>query len=249
MVLDGREGRRPRQIAQAACDDPDPAVAAAAIAVLRGWVAREDGTESLDLLSRVALDANRDDRVRLAALDALSELPADIVRPLLQQMPASLRPEAHPVVALDTVDDPLAMSDWITAHRRAPLSALHAAVVRIREREQADPPAPIRQAWVTARGSAHAALAARDSRVALYDLRESFDTATHPLPPDFLTAMTAIGDATCLDAVAHAWSASPDEVWWRGQLCDVAAAILKRDKLTGRHATVKRLKAKYPGFA
>ena len=75
-ALEGREEARARQIARAACDDTDPDVAIAAIAVLRGWVARESGTEVLDVLSGVALDPRREAGVRLAALDALSELPA-----------------------------------------------------------------------------------------------------------------------------------------------------------------------------
>ena len=87
-----------------------------------------------------------------------------------------------------------------------------------------------------ARGAVHAALARRGSRVALYDLREAFDGAQTPLPLDFLTAVTAIGDASCLEPMARAWStAPPGEAWWRDRLADAAADIVSRLSLTGRN--------------
>lgn len=247
-ALEGREETRARQIARAACDDTDPAVVIAAIAVLRVWVARESGTEVLDALSGIALDPHRDSGVRLAALDALAELPPDIVRPLLQGMPSSLRPDPNAADALDAIDDPLAMSAWIADHREAPLSSLHEAVARIREQEQQDPPTRIREAWIIARGAAHAALADRGSRVALYDLRESFDSAKTPLPLDFLSAMSTLGDATCLEPLARAWFATPTDSWWRERLREAAADVIARGKLTGRHQALKRVRAKYPDF-
>ena len=137
---------------------------------------------------------------------------------------------------------------WIADHRDAPLSALHEAVVRIRGQDLDGLPTQIRQAWTVARGAAHAALAERGSRVALYDLRESFDSARTPLPLDFLSAMSTLGDATCMEPLARAWSAAPDDTWWRDRLRETAADIMKRDKLTGRHPAIKRLRAKYPDF-
>ena len=244
-ALEGREEARARQIARAACDDTDSDVAIAAIAVLRGWVSHESGTEVLDVLSGIALDPRREGVVRLAALDALSEFPADIVRPLLQRMPASLKSDGSVGEALD---NPLAMSEWIAGHRDAPLSALHEAIVRSRSQDQDGLPTHIRQAWTVARGAAHAALAERGSRVALYDLRESFDAARTPLPLDFLSAMSALGDVTCMEALARAWSAAPEDTWWRDRLRETAADILKRDKLTGRHPAIKRLRSRYPDF-
>jgi hypothetical protein len=84
--------------------------------------------------------------------------------------------------------------------------------------------------------------------VALYDLRESFDAAQSPLPLDFLFAVRTLGDASCLEPLARAWTASPREEWWRSRLAEAAAEIITRDKLTGRSAVVKRLRAKYAGF-
>jgi hypothetical protein len=84
--------------------------------------------------------------------------------------------------------------------------------------------------------------------VALYDLREAFDTATGPLAPDFLVAITAIGDESCLEPMARAWAAATGEAWWRDRLADAAADIMRRARLNGRSVVVKRLRTKWPGF-
>jgi hypothetical protein len=85
--------------------------------------------------------------------------------------------------------------------------------------------------------------------VGLYDLRETFDAATVPLPLDYLTAISMIGDATCVEALARAWAAAPvSEVWWRERLADTASTIAARLKLTKRHAVMKRVRTKWPGF-
>lgn len=201
------------------------------------------------MLSGIALDGTRDARVRLAALDALSELPRHVVQPVLEQASAALRaaPDISPAGTAG-MDDPLAAREWVTTHRTAPLSTLHDLVMHTRERERREPAARARQSWLIARGAVYAALARRGSRVALYDLRESFDAAQEPLPLDFLAAMSALGDDTCLAPLARAWAAAPGETWWRNRLRDAAREIVKREKLTGRHAAVKRVRAKWPGF-
>ena len=71
---------------------------------------------------------------------------------------------------------------------------------------------------------------------------------TRPLPGDFLTAVAAVGDGSCLEPMARAWAATPGEEWWRGRLAEAAVDILRREKLTGRSAAVKRVRAKWPGF-
>ena len=57
------------------------------------------------------------------------------------------------------------------------------------------------------RGALHQALAARDSRLALYDLRDSL-LEPDRLPVAFLAALEDIGDATCLETLAAAYDAS-----------------------------------------
>jgi hypothetical protein len=248
-ALEGSDEARLLDIARPAAGDTDSAVAIAAIGVLRGWVMRERGTEILDLLSRIALEVSRDAAVRLAALDALSELPPRIVQPLLQQAAPSLPPGPDAASPAQAPDDPLAAAEWIGARVDAPLSILHDVVIHIRDRERREASARARQRWMLARGTAHAALARRGSRVALYDLRESFDSAQEPLPLDFLAAVTTLGDESSLESLARAWAAAaPRERWWRDRLRDAAADIVKRERLTGRHAIIKRIRSKYSGF-
>jgi hypothetical protein len=128
------------------------------------------------------------------------------------------------------------------------LSEVHRLIVRLRELEQEEPSEPRREQWIRARGAAHALLAARRSTVAVYDLREAFATASRPLPADFLTAVALVGDASCLEPMARAWTAATGETWWRGRLTEAAADIGRRENLTGRSAIVKRVRAKWPGF-
>lgn len=215
---------------------PDAQIAA--IAVLRGWLTREPGTRILDALTQVAVDESHAPRLRRASLDALSTLPARVVAPILEQ--AALVPPAPP-------SDPSTVLAWLREHEEAPLSELHALISLARERERSSEPAD-RGAWLSARGAVHAALARRGSTVARYDLRETFDAATAPLPIDFLSAVTAIGDATCLEPMARAWTAAGGDTWWRERLAGAAADIMHRTRLSGRSAVVKRLRLKTPGF-
>lgn len=240
-VLEGFDDTRAIALALAALQDLDADVALAAIGVLRGWLTREDGTQALDAITAAALDKRRDGSVRLAALDALSELPADLVAPVRERAPvdAGVRP---------ALDDPAALGAWLEEHgATAPFSALHAAVAAAREREQTEP-ASRRDEWTRMRGAVHLALAHRGSRVALYDLREAFDVARQPLPADFLAAAARVGDVSCLEPMARAWAGARGEPWWRSRLMESASDIVSRLRLTGRHATLKRLRDKWPGF-
>jgi hypothetical protein len=240
-ALDGSTEARVRDAAVSAL--ADDSVAPAAIATLRPWVMRGDGIGVLEALTTLALDAARPPDVRLAALDAVSQLPGDVVQPLMAAAPVS--PAA---AAIGAADDPLAAREWLDAHPAAPLSVLHDFVVEARERERHEPTARRRDDWRVTRGAAHAALARRGSRVALYDLKETFDAAGGPLPLDYLAAVTAIGDASCLEPMARAWAATPKDAWWRDRLTDAAAEIMRRHKLSGRSAAVRRIRTKFNGF-
>ncbi|MGE0443985.1 MAG: hypothetical protein AB7P99_02055 [Vicinamibacterales bacterium] len=221
----------------------DDGVAPAAIATLRPWLIRDDGVTVLEALTALALDVTRPADLRLAALDALSQLPADIVQPLRAAAPVPGGTEAN------VPGDPLELREWLGGQAGAPLSVLHDVVVEARERERREPSARRREHWLVTRGTAHAILARRGSRVALYDLKETFDAATGPLPIDFLAAITAIGDASCLEPMARAWAAAaPAERWWRDRLADAAADIMHRTRLSGRSAVVRRIRAKFSGF-
>jgi hypothetical protein len=48
--------------------------------------------------------------------------------------------------------------------------------------------------------------------------------------------------------MARAWTATAGEGWWQAHLTEAAASIMRREKLTGRSAAVKRIRARWPGF-
>jgi HEAT repeat protein len=241
-ALEGLDDVRAIDVAFDALRDGDIDVVIAALGVLRRWVAEETGTRLLDAITAITVDRSRDARVRIAALAALSELPEHLVRPIRDQAPP-------PESAGPSLDDPLAVREWIQAYgASATLNTLHELVTRAREREQAESSSRLRSEWLQARGRAHQALAKRDSRVAMYDLRETFEAATSALPQSFLSAAAAIGDASCLEPLARAWAAGGKDLDWNHQLSTTAATIMRREKLTGRSAAVKKLRANFEGF-
>jgi hypothetical protein len=256
-VLEGIDDERVGAVGRAALSIPDTSVTIAALRLLRGWVTREQGVRTLDAVTAIAMDETRDNSVRRAALDALSELPQELVAPVLEairgqggsgQEGKGAREEGQGETG-PAAEDPRAIREWLgTGGAKAPLSSIHDLIARLREHERAEPESRRREEWLFARGAAHATLAQRQSRVALYDLREAFDTAGGPLPLDFLTAVTTIGDASCLEPMARAWAAAPQDLWWRDRLGDAARAVMHRAQLTARHAVVKRIRAKWMGF-
>ena len=132
--------------------------------------------------------------------------------------------------------------------RPASLAALHTLLQRLREREASEPGSR-RAEWTGARGAAHAALAARGSRIALYDLRETLEAATEPLPAEFLTALADIGDETCLEGIAAAYVKARSKRgndWWRNTLADAFRAIVGREKITRRNAVMKKIEKRWP---
>jgi hypothetical protein len=241
-ALEGLDDVRAIDVAFDALRDGDVDVVIAALGVLRGWVAEETGTRLLDAVTAITVDRSRDARVRVAALAALSELPEHLVRPIRDQAPP-------PESAGPSLEDPAAVREWIQAYGAgATLSTLHELVTRTREREHAESSSRLRSEWLQARGRAHQALARRESLVALYDLRETFESATTALPQSFLSTASAIGDASCLEPLARAWAAGGRDLNWKHQLSTTAATIMRREKLTGRTAAIKKLRANFPGF-
>lgn len=129
-----------------------------------------------------------------------------------------------------------------------PLNTLHQLITAIRSREGEEEPGPARQAWLTARGRVHEVLATRQSRVALYDLRETLEQAADPVPLGFLAALKAVGDRSCLEplASAHCRWEGPPQAWWRAALALAFRDILRRERLSRRHAVVRRVLARHP---
>lgn len=247
----------------------DPAIAASASGVARVHLRGAHGAASVDRLATVLLDRTRHEQVRLAALRALRDLERSAIAPILTSLAddpnATIRTEAALTSrgASGGLDDPAAMltraaegalPDAADALRHAlsrsgdsaPLQVLLKIVERVREREGAEH-AAARDGWRTARAAAHVALASRGSRLALYDLRESLETAAAPLPVEFLAALSLIGDASCVEAIAAAHAKTKD-AWWRHHLADAFYTIVTRERLTSRHAIMKRIAKRSPGL-
>jgi HEAT repeat protein len=255
-----------------AIDDPDPAVASAATSAARVFLRGPRGAAVVDRLTRAVLDSEREEGVRLEALRALADLERRTIAPLLdalQHDPSEAMQAATKLSsALDPVevvrraadrglpDDPEELADALTrAGASVALPLLLRVIERVREREASEPAS--REAWIQVRARAHVTLAARGSRIALYDLRESIEAAASPLPVEFLSALSTAGDTSCLEAVAAAYARSmPTEgstiapgrkgdVWWRNHLVDVFRIIVDREQLTRRHAVVKKIEKRW----
>lgn len=261
-----------RAIAPALALLDDEGLALPAAGVLRRALDSPRGDEVLDRLAAVALDPQRPERARLAALDALQGLPPKTIAPIWRRLKEDARPairaavagtgpvlEMEPDSALEAAasgslpEDPEALKRWLKAASASlPLPVLHRLIEGLRAREAAAPAE--RAAWMTARAAVHLALAARGSRVALYDLREAIEHEP-TVPVEMLAALGQIGDASCLEpiAAAYARASAPagDGVssWWRQHLGGAFRTIAGREKLNERHAVVRRIRARWPDAA
>jgi hypothetical protein len=265
-TLEAIGDRRALPVARRAIDAGGD-VALAAAGVLRALLtSRHESTaaESLDALIAVALNGSSERRLRLAALDALQDMPDGVKTRVARAVEATsdralgraakmsdsdaARTEASWTDALDgrLPDDPGILRDAISSKgAAAPLNSLRKLVDAVREREMKVADAE-RERWRELRGSIHQALALRGSRVALYDLRESVEGTQGALPVSFLAALHVLGDASCLEPIAGAWRrAQPGGERWRHQLGVAFRAIAKREKITKRHAAAKRFPVEF----
>jgi hypothetical protein len=268
-VLEPIGDARSLEPARRALKGVDPEVAIGAAQVLRGLLdAREPGvaTGALDALVTAALDAEAPRHVRRAAFDMLRDLPeevrAGVAGVLGPEEEATAEEEPAPESPRQAVK-----SAWTAAidgrlpdragelrqavqtrAATAPLTSLQKLVDALRAREGADPSQAAD--WRALRGSVHQALAARGSRVALYDLKESLSQTESPLPVSFLSAVRTVGDSSCLEPLAQAYArAAAQEEWWRQQLASAFREVMTREKLTRRSAAVKRALTRWPGAA
>ena len=212
---------------------------------------------ALDALVATALDRGAERRVRVAAFDALSELPPAVREPIAEALrddpDRALHQQATAVsretAAVDAAwqdaleerlpDDPVVLREAVKARAgSAPLGSLQKLVDAVRLRE-AEAGVDRAAEWQHVRGAIHQALALRGSRVAVYDLRETLETASAALPPTFMAALHAVGDESCLPALAAAHKRATDDRW-RAQLEAAFQGIVRRDKL-GRKRTARLL--------
>jgi HEAT repeats len=260
-VLEGIADPRALATARAALGDEAPDIAAAAAATLRALMKGTHAAaarDALDALLARAADASQPQAVRLAILEALRDAPAD-VRQAIGAAVAGARTSNDLPTNVDWQDmvegrlprEPEAVKRALHAKRSsARLTELQHLIDRLRAREQQEPDPQKREEWRAVRGAAHQALAARNSRLALYDLRDSL-LEPERLPVAFLAAMEEIGDDSCLEPLAAAYDASSrsGDAWWREHVARAFRAIVQRDGLTRRHAAVKRVLTRWPDAA
>lgn len=262
-ALEATADARALPIAREALNGSSLELSLAAAGTLRGLLASADASkDAFDALMSAALDGNRPTELRVAAFEALRDLPRDIVQPIRATLAsdsdiavraaAGAREDSgarwHAAVGGDLPSHADALKDLIASrHTEARLTELQRLVDHVRARETAETDAARRAEWRAVRGSLHQALASRGSRLALYDLRDSL-LDEGPLPVTFLAAIEEIGDASCVEALAGAYdeSSRSADVWWREHLAGAFRAIVRREGLTRRHLVVKRALARWP---
>jgi len=265
-----------------AIDAADATVACAAASAARVFLRGPRGNIAVDRLTTAVLDTARSEDVRIAALRALGDLERSTLAPLLaalQRDPSdAMKAATRLSAAVDPAEvvtraadrglpeDPEELGEAVArAGGDIALPVLLRVIERVREREASEPAAR-RAEWTRVRGRVHVALAARGSRIALYDLRESLESTSSmssmssgsatsaPLPVEFLSALSTAGDVSCLEAVVAAYArATPSggstgpkgDQWWRDHLADAFKTIVKRERLTRRHAVVKRIEKRW----
>jgi len=220
-------------------------VAVAGVAVLRELVGGGAGSthaDALEALLALSIDPTRERRVRAAAAHAVEgTLPdAQSAEDALWEDAADGR----------LPDEPAPLRDAAAARAgQMPLAVLRRIIESVRDREQGVTAIARRDEWRTLRGALHQAVALRGSRIALYDLRETVEATTGPLPPSFLAAMHMVGDASCLEPLAAAYARSAQYERWRHQLAETFHAVAKRERLTPKHSAMRRALAKSPELA
>ena len=265
-------------LARAALADPSTDTVVAAIGALRTFLSSPDPALSRDALDAVvatALDTSQPASPRLAALDALRVLPGDVGEAVRKNLIADSDPDVRaraaaapaPAASQTAAQDeaalwreavegrlpasPAPLKQALVSRRgTARLTELQHLVDYLRTREQWEADVERREEWRAVRGAVHQALAGRNSRLALYDLRDSL-LDPERLPVAFLAALEEVGDATCLEALAAAYDTSSrsGDAWWREHVATAFRAIVRREGLTRRHAAVKRALARWPEAA
>ena len=231
-----------------------------AVAVLKELLGRgtlEQQAEALDALVQASEHPRLEHRVRVEARRAVHDVSTSLGAPVARDREPSLSDvDAVWADALDghLPDDAATLRAALAAHaERAPLQALQGMIECIRARERSlgsneDPDGRARHQWCGVRGALHQALALRGSRLALYDLRETLAVASDPLPSSFLGAVQIVGDFSCLEPLAVAHQRAAASGAWRHQLATAFHVVTRRERLTRRHAAVRRALIKSPGL-
>jgi hypothetical protein len=250
---------------QAIAEGGDVAIAAVGVMrILLDSQHRSAASAALDSLVAIALNEGAERRVRVVALEALDQMPANVREKVAGALGSSgdaVRQQSadHSTASEDALwkdaldgrlpDDPDLMRKAVSAHAaKAPLGSLQKLIDQIRQVESEASRKSRREEWCVVRGAIHQALALRGSRVAVYDLRESFAQRDSRLPVSFLAAVQAVGDSSCLEPLAATMSsrASQSDERWQHQVTTAFRVIAKREKITRRHAVMRRISARWP---
>ena len=273
-VLEATPDRRSAELGaeQLESDLADPAVRAAALGLLGAYLESAESTRVLDTLTAFILDAERPDALRLHALDVIERALPDVLKPLcvrLAEDPSSAirawgsasadtgAPVIDPRLAIEAAAagesaDPRFLRELVPAGAaEAPLPTLHRLIEVARDREATAGSDADRDAWLAVRGLVHLALARRASRVAVYDLREAIARAAEPLPEEFAEAAGLVGDGACLESIADLLARRPAGAdgrlrVWHDALVRAGRAIVERERLTRRHAVMKKIARSSP---
>jgi hypothetical protein len=276
-VLEAMPDRRSAELGaeQLEADNADPAVRAAAVALLGAFLPSAESTRVLDTLTAFILDTERPDALRLHALDVIERALPHVLKPLRARLtddPSSAirawasasmaagAPVIDPRLAIEAAAagdpaDPRFLRELVPAGSAdAPLPTLHRLIEVARDREAKAGSASERGAWLALRGSVHLALARRASRVAVYDLREAISRAAEPLPEGFAEAAGLVGDVACLESIAELLARAPAPSHggtggWQEQLALAGRTIVGRERLTRRHAVMKKIARLSPDVA
>jgi hypothetical protein len=259
---------RTLSVSTAALASAAPAEALAGVGAVRALLRSTDPSSAdaaLDALTALALDRRRPDAVRVAAIDALSDLGAGVLDSIRERLSTETAERVRRAAGLEgpVATDLEAGAARLEAARHGAseqpdvlrqllreagdsvaLSTLHELVLIIR-RHQRDAAGPHLVRWEAARAAAHAALARRNSRLALFDLREALSGGKAEPHADLVVAATMIGDASCLEPLALALQRAASD-GRRAELLRAGQAIVARERLTRRHAAVRQLLARHP---
>jgi hypothetical protein len=233
-----------------------------------------EGPRAIDRLVAIAVDAGQPQALRLAAIEALSDIPGRTIQPIWRRLihdqdPRIARrgrlalgldwPDPEPSDVLDAASTGTARGSQLlrtaiaAAGGDVPLPTLHRVLEALRASERDGRQGARLVELRGTRAALHEVLAARGSSVALYDARETLEDSSAPLPVEFVTALAIVGDRTCLDAIAGAYARAPgaqgSQDWWRAHLATAFREIVRREGLTERHAALKHVRSKWPEAA
>ena len=240
---------------------PQGPVALESLEIVR-WASLGTGkgaAAAFEQITELALDRSAPASLRVSAVDALRSHPPALIAPVLDALTHDPSPDVARAAGIATappapsIDAALRLSPEAAgeAIRQSAADLSPSALIRALDlagaNERRDPDRG--EGWQLVLAQLHQVLAARNSRLGLYDLRERFERATAPLPLGFVLAAAEVGDRSCLDALARAWQAvdRPEDGWWRTHVARAFTAIAAREGI-GRHAAVmKKIAARRPG--